>query len=416
MMNEKFRDLLEAETEKTIALCQQLIRIPSEDPPGDTREIAAFIDSFFKEAGIASEIVAPHPEKPNVVATVQGAQPGKHVVFNGHIDTFPIGERSSWKYDPFGGEIVDGKMYGRGATDMKGGVAASMMAVSVLSRMKENLPGKVSITCVSDEEVFGPWGSRYLLKERSELLGDALINGEPSSLEHIRIGEKGKHRFKISINTKGGHGAYAGLRANAIKQMINILTKLYSYETDENLRVDEKIRKLMEKSRESYDRILGPGSLDSALQTTMNIGTIHGGIMVNLVAQDCAAELDFRLPPGATVEYLRDWLKRQLEEFSDAKLEEMSSAEPFLTSPDHLLIQTAKEAAEEVCGYPVFENYSLGGTEAYLWRSRGIPGVTYGPSHHNMGSPDEYVIVDELPIVAKVQALTAWRFLNRMGK
>jgi succinyl-diaminopimelate desuccinylase len=433
MSEKKLCDLLDEEAEKTIDLCRQLVRIPSEDPPGDTRQIAAFINSFFEEAGVESEIVSPHPEKPSVVATICGNRPGKHLVFNGHIDTFPIGDRTRWTRDPFGGEIEDGKigtlqtpkdrgpsefeprkMYGRGATDMKGGLAASMMGVVLLNRLKDVLPGKVSITCVSDEEVFGPWGTRYLLKERPELLGDALINGEPSSLEHLRIGEKGKHRFKVTTKTAGGHGAYAGLRENAIERMMLILQKLHSFKSDAGMKASEDARKIMECSSGVYDKILGPGSLDAALATTMNIGVIKGGIMVNMIAEECEAQVDFRLPPGVSVVYLRQWLQKRLEEFPDTELTEMSSGEPFLTPVDHPLVRIAKKAAEEVCGFPVLENYSLGGTEAYLWRSRGVPAVVYGPSHHNMGSPDEYVLVDELPVVTRVQTLTAWRFLNQI--
>ncbi|MDR1733072.1 MAG: ArgE/DapE family deacylase [Synergistaceae bacterium] len=411
MSEKNFCELLDAEAEKTVDLCRNLVRIPSEDPPGDTRAIAKFINDLFKEAGVESEIVAPHAEKPSVVATVRGRREGKHVVFNGHMDTFPVGDRSRWTRDPFGGEIADGKLYGRGAADMKGGLAASIMSVLLLNRMKDQWPGKVSITCVSDEEVFGPWGTRYLLKERPELLGDALINGEPSSLEHIRIGEKGKHRFRIVTRTAGGHGAYAGLRENAIDRMMAILQKLYSFKNDEKMRVSETMRKVMERSAGVYDKVLGPGSLEAALRTTMNVGTISGGIMVNLVAEHCEAEVDFRLPPGVTVDYLKSWLNRQIAEFPDTELTELSSADPVLTPPDHPLIRLAEKTAAEVCGFPVFPNYSLGGTEAYLWRSRGTPGVVYGPSHHNMGSPDEYIVTEELPLVTKVQALVAWRFL-----
>jgi succinyl-diaminopimelate desuccinylase len=411
-MSEKdFKALLDAEAGKTIDLCRDLVRIPSENPPGDTRQIAKFIDNLFKEAEIESEIVAPHAEKPSVVAVVRGAEEGKHLVFNGHIDTFPVGDRSRWIYDPFGGEIVDGKLYGRGSSDMKGGLSACIMSVLLLNRMKDQWSGRVSITCVSDEEVFGPWGTRYLLKERPELLGDALINGEPSSLEHVRIGEKGKHRFRIVTRTAGGHGAYAGLRENAIDRMMFILKKLYSFDSDENMKVSESIRNLMERSRGVYDKVLGPGSTDAALRTSMNIGTISGGIMINMIAECCEVQVDFRLPPGVMVEYLRNWLKDTLAEFPDTELTELSSADPVLTPPDHPLVRLTEKTAEEVCGFPVCINYSLGGTEAYLWRSKGVPGVVYGPSHHNMGSPDEYVIARELPLVTKVQALAAWRFL-----
>ncbi len=414
-MNEaeqKLRAVMDTRASEAIALCQKLVQIPSEDPPGDTREIARFIDGFFKSYGIDSEIVAPHAEKPNVVATVQGAHPGKHVVYNGHIDTFPVGDASRWTHDPFGGAIEDGKLYGRGATDMKGGVAASMMAVVMLNELRDRLPGKISITCVSDEEVFGPWGSRYLLKEHPELLGDALINGEPSSLEHLRIGEKGKHRFRIRTWGQGGHGAYARLKRNAIGEMIKILAQLDRFDEENGSMVPEDLHKVMERSRTVYDKILGTGATDVALSTTVNIGTIAGGIMVNTIAENCVAELDFRVPAGVKADALRDWVAKKVGAFDNASFEVMSSAETFLTMPDHPLVRTTHGVAEEICGFPVYPNYGLGGNEAYLWRERGTPAVVYGPSHHNMASPDEYALVDELPLVAKVHALAAWRFLN----
>ncbi len=404
-------ELLEEFSQKSIKICQELVRRPSEDLPGDTRIIAGYINDFFKSQGIESSLVAPHEEKPSVVATIKGSRPGRHVVFNGHIDTFPIGEKSNWSQDPFGAKIVDGKLFGRGSSDMKGGVAASMAAFSILNKMKNELSGTVSITCVSDEEVGGPWGTRYLLKNFPELYGDAMINGEPSSIEHIRIGEKGKYKVKIITSTKGGHGAYAGLRTNAIMKMMDILNNLrdFSHEAPE---MDEDIKIVMEKCRQSYDSILGKGAMDVALSANMNVGTIHGGIMVNMIPEECVCELNFRLPPGLTDNFIRSWLDKKLMLFSDTTYDIYFSANSFLTSPSHPIVKIAKEEAALNYGKPVYENYSIGGTECYLWRSKGIPCVQYGPNHHNMGSPDEYIFANELPIVTKVHAMTAWRFLN----
>ena len=138
--------------------------------------------------------------------------------------------------------------------------------------------------------------------------------------------------------------------------------------------------------------------------------------MPNMVPEKCCIELDFRLPPGVSVEFTNKWLNNKLERFPNVEAETIKSMDAHLTSPVHPLVQIAHRAAEESYGHPVYENYSLGGTEACLWRSKGVPAVTYGPSHHNMGSPDEYVLVDELPIVARVHALTAWRYLNEFNE
>lgn len=408
--DDKLKELLEKNGEMAIELCQKLVRIPSEDPPGDTREIAHFIRDFFESENVECEIVSPHPEKPNVVARVQGSLPGSHVVFNGHMDTFKVGDKKRWTYDPFGGDLVDGRLYGRGSADMKGGLAASIISIVLLNRIRDSLPGNLSITCVSDEEVFGPWGSQYLLKNHPSLRGDALINGEPSSLENIRIGEKGQYWFRFSSHAEGGHGAYAAVKPSAIGNMIKLLQDLRNLPIELSLAAGS-VFEMMDEARTSYDGLLCPNATDAALAASMNIGVLKGGLSVNMVPEACTAEVDFRLPPGADSSILREWIGKVMGDNPSCTVEEFNSYDAFLTEPTHSLVQIARSTAEEVLGRKIHATFSLGGTEARLWRQWGVPAVTYGPNHHNMGSADEYIIADELPDVLKVQALTALRFL-----
>ncbi|HHY95989.1 MAG TPA: M20/M25/M40 family metallo-hydrolase [Firmicutes bacterium] len=122
---------------------------------------------------------------------------GRHVVFNGHLDTFPVVDPATWSVSPFSGEVRGGRLYGRGAAYMKGGVAASLVAFVLLYTVRECLPGRVSLTLVSDEETGSTWGTNYLLQARPDLRGDGLINGEPSSPVNVRIGEKGMYWFRF---------------------------------------------------------------------------------------------------------------------------------------------------------------------------------------------------------------------------
>ena len=397
----------------SIDICRELIRRSSEDPPGDTRQIASYIYSLLLSHGINCKIVSPHPQKPSIIANIIGEKPGKHVVFNGHIDTFPVGDLKQWTVDPFGGELIDGKIFGRGSADMKGGVAASLTAAIILNQMKEDLYGKISVTCVSDEEVDGPWGSHYILNRFPDLYGDALINGEPSSMEHIRIGEKGIFQARIYVNTSGGHGAYTGLTHNAIKIMTNILANLVPLD-EENLNVPPSIKLMMEQSRNSYEKILGAGATDQALMHTINYGTIHGGIMVNMVPEYCTAEIDCRFPPGVTSVIIEEWLNAVIRKFqseADIRYTVIKRTDPYITTPQNLLVRIAQKCISDITGQTAFPNYSLGGTEAVLWRSHGVPAITYGPSHHNMGGADEYIFADELPQIASVHANIAYDYL-----
>lgn len=406
---EKLENILSSQASGVTSLCRDLVRIPSEDPPGDTREIASYIFDYCMKSGLDCEIIAPHPEKPNVVASVKGDLPGPHIVFNGHMDTFPVGDRSKWHFDPFGGEEVKGRLYGRGAADMKGGLAACIYSVVLLNKIKRYLPGKVSVTCVSDEEVFGPWGTKYLLENRPELRGDALINGEPSSLENIRIGEKGQYWFRFSSRTEGGHGAYASLKPSAIRNMIAFLEDLENLPPELSA-VPKPTEDMMNEARCCFDRLLCEGATEAALKASMNVGKIEGGLSVNMVPEHCVAEVDFRLPPGVPADTLREWVAKTLHKHPTCSSVEFDSQDAFLTPPSNLLVQIAKHTAEEILGISVPVAYSLGGTEARMWRKCGVPAITYGPNHHNMGSPDEYIEVAELVNVLKVHVLTALRF------
>ncbi len=403
--------LLEKEAERSIKICQELVRIPSEDPPGDTADIAGYIFDLFKSEGIDCEIVSPHPEKPNVVARVKGGKKGPRVVFNGHMDTFRVGDLDRWSHDPFGGVLEGGRIYGRGASDMKGGLSASILSVILLNRMRDSLTGEIAITCVSDEEVFGPWGSQYLLKNHPDLRGDALINGEPSSLENIRIGEKGQYWFRFTCHAEGGHGAYAALKSSAINNMMKLLNDLGRLPESLN-QVPDNVKGIMDEAKDVYDRLLCPGATDAALTASMNVGLINGGLSVNMVPEDCTAEVDFRLPPGINGDTLRGWVDQVVQGHSSCSFEEFISYDAFLTDPGHELVRIALSAAEETLGRKIHSTFSLGGTEARLWREWGVPSITYGPNHHNMGSADEYVVADELPFVTKIQAMTALRFLE----
>jgi succinyl-diaminopimelate desuccinylase len=168
----------------------------------------------------------------------------------------------------------------------------------------------------------------------------------------------------------------------------------------------------MVTAKEIYDKLLCPGATEAALSASMNVGLINGGLSVNMIPEECTAEVDFRLPPGVSSELLRDWVNRVIQNHLPCSLEEFNSQDALLTDPEEELVKIALETAEETLDRKIHATFSLGGTEARLWRQWGVPSVTYGPNHHNMGSANEYVMAEELPIVTKVQALTALRFLE----
>ncbi len=148
-------------------------------------------------------------------------------MLNGHIDVFPADEQNErWTHAPWSGAIADGKIYGRGVVDMKAGTSASIFTYAYLYRIREYLKGRLTLTAVSDEETFGPWGARYLMEHHPEVHGDCLLNGEPSSPLTIRFGEKGPLWLRFTTRTRGAHGAYTHLTSSATKVAARLIIDL----------------------------------------------------------------------------------------------------------------------------------------------------------------------------------------------
>ena len=185
---------------------------------------------------------------------------GKHLVLNGHIDVFPVDEEDQrWTSGPWEADIRDGKIYGRGACDMKPGTTASIFTYAMLHRIRDEFGGKLTLTCVSDEETFGPWGARYLMDNEPEVLGDCLLNGEPSSPLTIRFGEKGPLWLAVTIQTEGAHGAYVHATDSATKIAARLALALESV-CDLEVPLPDNLGRAIEASREAVDKAMGKGA------------------------------------------------------------------------------------------------------------------------------------------------------------
>jgi succinyl-diaminopimelate desuccinylase len=410
-LREQLRASLAERDAEFIDLCAELVRRPSENPPGDTTELFGFVAEYLDAKGITYDTVAPQPTMPNLVASFEGlAGDGPHLVLNGHLDVFPAGDRTRWTVDPFGGVVKDGKLYGRGATDMKAGVTASLITYTTLHDLRGHLRGRLTLTLVSDEETFGPWGARYLV-EHAPVLGDALLNGEPSTIETVRFGEKGPLWIEVVFETIGGHGGYPHVSANAIKEAGRFIAEL---ETLHEMQVPmpPEVRTTLEQGRAVLDRQLGDYATDTLMAVTVNIGLIEGGDKVNMIANRCRVEIDLRCPVGVTLEELLARFEEIVARYPNARFRVINSSPPNVCDPEARIFTLVKDNAEALSGVRPIPTISLGGTDARLWRLRGIPAAVYGPNPNNMGAPDEYVAIDELLHTVKTHVLTAWDYLT----
>lgn len=404
-------DAIERDRDEIIEFLRGFIRVKSPNPPGDTREAAAYVGKFLKAQDLDFRTVAPMQEFPNLIASFESPQPGPHLVLNGHIDVFPVDD-TGWTQDPWGGALVDGKIYGRGACDMKAGTSASIFTYRYLHRIKDKLKGKLTLTCVSDEETFGPWGARYLLEHCPEVLGDCLLNGEPSGTNTIRFGEKGPLWIALTVTSPGAHGAYTHFSASATKIAGQLVADLEEV-TKIPATPPGNIVRTIEQAAAAVDEAMGAGAAAIVPKVTLNIGMMTGGLKVNMIPGQCRIEADIRLPLGVDKETVMREVNRIVARYPGVALEELNFNPPSYCDPYGEMVEILQNNAQQLSGVKPVPIVSLGGTDARLWRYRNIPAYVYGPPPTGMGSYDEHVTVSDFLQVVRTHVLSAYDFLSK---
>ncbi|EXJ80894.1 hypothetical protein A1O3_07182 [Capronia epimyces CBS 606.96] len=405
--------------EKThVEFLQSFIQAPSPNPPGDTVQAASVIREYLSGHGVESETIAPQERMPNILSEITGGSgDGPRVVMNGHIDVFPVAEADAadWTYGPWSGHNDGTYIHGRGGVDMKAGTAASIIAFTYLHKYRASLRGRVTLAVVSDEETGGKWGSRWLLEHDARSRGDCMINAEPGGLQSIRFGEKGSLRLTFTVKTAGGHGAYTHAFEGAnfiVTRLIDRLKSVQDIEPD----LDPDLRSHLQRTdvRDVADEIMGPGAADLFLRPTLNIGTIHGGLKVNMIPEKCVMEADIRLPIGLDRQAVLDHIHSILEDFPAVTLQVQSAASnPASHCPaHHPLVDAIAANAERVVGRKPLAIPSLGATDTKFWRYLGIPAYVYGVSPDTMAAVNERVAISEYLAVIKTHALAVWDYLG----
>jgi acetylornithine deacetylase/succinyl-diaminopimelate desuccinylase-like protein len=396
-----------------IAMTQQLVAAASPNPPGDVTRVAEVADALLRTIdGVRIERFETAPGIVNLVAAIDSGRAGRRLVFNGHLDTFPIGEDLGWSMPPLGGTLRDGKLYGRGVSDMKGGIAASLLAAQVLARHRDAWRGEIVVTLAGDEESMGSLGSRWLLENVPHAKGDAMICGDVGSPLVVRFGEKGLCWVEIEAAGQPAHGAHVHKGINAIDRLraaLDALKRLEQLPVVPPADVTDAIA----AAKPVSEALSGAGEADTLQRLTVNIGTIEGGVSPNLVPTRARAAADIRLPVGITLEAVERALHDALDGRGGVTWRTVRKYPPSFTSPDHEIVRGTVAAATRVLGRPPVTNMRVGASDARLYRMFGVPSVVFGCTPFNMGGPDEHILIDELVAVAQVHALTALDFLSQ---
>lgn len=417
---------IESKRDEIIALTQDLVRIPTVNPPGDGYEACAhLLGERLRRRGFAVEYIramgAPgdHEAYPrtNVVARYEGKSAGECVHFNSHLDVVEVGP--GWTTDPFGGEVRDGKVYGRGSCDMKGGLASSVIACEAILEEGIDFPGALEISGTVDEESGGFGGVGYLagLGYFSKPRVHHVIIPEPLGVDRICLGHRGVWWAELQTRGRIAHGSMPFLGDSAINHMSAFVHLL---ETALLPRLNER------RTREPVEP---PG----ARVSTLNLNSIHGGQVEQLFAMDamgrpsgdlpapvvahsCRMVLDRRFIAEEHLEGVKQEIVEMLEELKrtrpgfDYGIKEIMSFMPTATPRDAPVVAATARAIARVLGRePSYISSPGTYDQKHIVRTGQLRDcIAYGPGILDLAhQPDEYVGIQEMLDSAAIMALAA---------
>lgn len=368
-------------------LCAEMVRIRSENPPGNTEEIIHFIMGYLDGLGVRTMIIANRGGRYNLVSAEKGYQ----LLLCGHVDVVPA-MADGWKFPPFSGTIHDGYVWGRGSTDMKGGCAAFLAAYRSLLDSGEEPDAGFAFVC--DEETSGTNGIQCLLSRGLIRPCDCII-AEPTPALHPNIGQKGLCRLDLQFRGVPGHGSLYPVRGvSAVMEAYSTLEYLKTlhqrvYDPGDGQGA------LIEASSAVIGEVLGiTGAGDILRRIMYNPGRIEGGEKANIVAQHCDLELDLRIPWGCSIPELIDDI---IVHSPNASAVVRSLSEPSLTPPDKPLVRTVCREISRVYGADAEPVVQWAASDARYLRKEGYQVIEYGPGEITLlHAVDERVAIDQL--------------------
>lgn len=409
---ERLSRAVDALADEVVAFTADLIRIPTVNPPGEEYETCArFIGDALTRCDFDVQYVAAegHPDHtaahPRV--NVIGRRAGRHahplVHLNGHFDVVPAGD--GWTVDPFGGLVRDGRVYGRGACDMKAGIAAAVFAAEAIRRAGLDLPGTIEVSGTVDEESGGLAGVKYLADERwiAKDKTDFVIIPEPLDVDRICIGHRGVYWFEVEARGRIGHGSMPFLGASAIEGLGRFQAL-----------VEEQLKPKLAARKTAV-----PVVPEGARHATINTNGIEGGqpvdgVQTPCVADRCRAVFDRRFLLEEGFEFTRDEIAALVREAGrlvpDIRFEvrDRLIVHPTRTPDDSPIIPALQQAIRRVLGRSPALIASPGTYDhKHVAKIAGVPHcVAYGPGELVLAhQPDEYCSVADLVAATKVIAL-----------
>ena len=412
---------IEDKRDELVALTQDLVRIPTVNPPGDAyTDCAEFLGMRLKARNFE---IAYHRAKgapgdsdqyprTNVIGRIEGKRPGPCVHFNGHLDVVQVGQ--GWTVDPFAAEIKDGRIYGRGTCDMKGGLAAAVIAVEALLEEHPGFPGALEISGTVDEETGGFGGVAHLAKQGffSKPRVDQVIIPEPLNVDRVCLGHRGVWWSEVETFGRIAHGSMPFLGDSAIRHMTTFLSLL-----------EERLFPALAQRQTRM-----PVVPDGARRSTLNLNSLHGGepehfegLPSPCVADSCRVVLDRRFLIEEALDAVKAEVIGLLDELTQRRpnfryeIRDVMEFIPTMTEKDVPVVQAIASGIRAVLGKEPEYVISPGTyDQKHIVRIGHLKEcIAYGPGILDLAhQPDEYIVIDDLVNSAKVMAHATLKLLG----
>jgi succinyl-diaminopimelate desuccinylase len=395
--------------DELVELTRDLVRIDSVIRPetGNTESKAVeFIAAWIRrELGIEPQVEEVEPGRQNIIATVDSGRPGAVLMLEGHTDVVSEGDRRSWKFDPFGAEIAENRIYGRGACDMKGGVAVALLTVKAFRTSDVPFAGKIRLGLVCDEEGMMIGIKDFIRKGHADDVSAAFVP-EPEE-NQLCISMKGAMRATVRVHGKMAHGCMPLTGINPNTRLARTILAFEELETAEKKRCGE-------------DPYLGWPSITF---TVIQAPPAGQPAQLNVMPAEAIGYVDIRTTPTQDHEQLRRQLQQIVEELGEqdkdyhAEIEFIEDRPVVAIEKEESVVTCSASAYRDVTGKEPVYNGVPGATDGtFLNAWKGIPCLVNGPGpRHIPHQKDEYIEIDELVEAAQVYVVAAHRFLSTAG-
>lgn len=374
-----------------VEYCREMVRIKSVNPPGDEMAMAEYVANVLKSIGLEVKLLKHSSSRASVLAILRGSGQVPALLYSAHLDTVPLGAEQ-WIHEPFAAETLDGKIWGRGSADMKGGLAALLVMAKIMANSGLSIKGDLIFAITAGEEI-DSLGAKSVASYPGLGPVQAIIVPEPS-YNDIYIAEKGALWLEISTYGKTAHGSMPALGKNAVMMMVKLIKGL------------EKISIPFESHA-----MLGGFS--------MSINTISGGIKTNVVPDRCVVSIDMRTVPGqdhhdimARFQGLIKDLGKHDPDFK-AAIEISNDRPPIETSPEEPVVKMMVDIVADITGeLPIPKGVNYYTDAATLTPAFKAPMIICGPGHPGLAhQPNEYVEIEKLVQAAKIYTAATHQFL-----